>query len=172
YKRRINKKQRNFCSVYASAYDVGKALKASGYSKTSNITRMMKLPHIAEAIEVLHEKYMLKLGMSESAILQQLINCAYSSTSEFYDKKGKLIPIHKLPKALTRTITEVKADGSYKLEGRKEYIKMLMRYKSMFNDRIQIGLTEDMLEMLVKVMPPEFSKAVKEALDKYLVLDK
>ena len=125
YQRKVNKKQRIFCTVYASVFDMKRAMEAAKYKSESTLRVMIKLPHVAEAIETIHQQYLYKLGMSEKGILEQLINCAYADTSELYDKAGKLKPIHELPKRITKTITEVTKKG-YKLEGRKEYIKMLM----------------------------------------------
>lgn len=173
---RITPIERRFCITYARTWDAGKSVKEAGYrvkdAKQKVRDLFYKKPWLKIATEEIRSDYFYRLGTSERSIIEMVAESAFVDPEAIYDKDGNLLKVVDLPKDIRRMVIAFDDDGyPTKLEGRREYTKMIMRHKSLFNDKIDVRLTEDMLKELLGEMTEEDKKTFKDALKKYLLPD-
>jgi len=133
------------------------------------IQNIVKTPKAKMAMRRISRMLHVHKANSAERLLEEIARLAFVDYRKFYDEYGQLLPIHELPRELSACIKEVNRYGGYKLHSKQHFLNMLMRYKAMYHDKVDIGLTKEIADALINALPKEFQDQVLEAITQYIV---
>ena len=115
------------------------ALKAGYSPKTAYSlgSRLLKHVEVKAIIDSANTKAFAEFEITTERILRERASLAYSNMVDFYDKDGKLIPIHKLPRHIAAAINSIEFndDGSpkkYRTGGKDTSLQAIERMRGMY----------------------------------------
>ena len=95
----LTAQQKRFCDEYLVDYNGTQAAIRAGYAKNSAKVQASKLltnPNVSSYLGSKHKKISDKLEISAERTLLEIARIAYTPSTAFYDKDGRLLPMHEL----------------------------------------------------------------------------
>lgn len=95
----LTSKQKRFCNEYLVDHNAKRAMIAAGYSaKTAEVTgsKMLRVVKVKAYLAEKERKIEKKLEITAERTLREVARIAFGDARQFFDKEGKLIPIHLL----------------------------------------------------------------------------
>ena len=92
-----NAKQAAICAGYAG-----------GPSAEVTASRLLRNPKVAAEIEKARGRHFRRYEITPDRVLRELANIAYLDPAEFFDKRGALLPVRRMPERARRAISTVR----------------------------------------------------------------
>jgi len=184
-KKKLNSKERIFVDEYLLHLNPERAAIAAGYSRSMARTKAYqwvsdgkRKPHVFSAIKAALDKRSKRTEIKQDLVLRELAKIAFLDPREFFDSKGRLRELASLPEDVAgavagfdaievpakkkgaKTVTLKKIKFADKLKA----LDSLARHLGMFVDRVQHGLDQQALGIILSSLPPEYSERVRRAL--------
>jgi phage terminase small subunit len=166
--KKLTEKQKLFCKYYLINLNATDAAVKAGYSKKSakeigheNLTK----PHIKEYIQEQLKKKENELDITVDRVLKEIALIAFLDIKEFYNDDGTVKKVHEIEEKARRAISSVttkeivigKGENAqfFNIETIKsgdklKALELLGRYLSMFKDKIEISVDDELAEWLMK----------------------
>jgi terminase small subunit-like protein len=100
-------------------------------------------------IDLSKDKILSKTEIAVARILEELSIVAFLDPAQFYDKRGKLLPITKMPEEARRALLGIEHDKhsgkitKLRFLGKMEAITLAMHYLQMLTERVEVSRPED-----------------------------
>lgn len=110
---KLTKRQIQFCHEYVIDCNAMQACIRAGYSEAAahvQSAKLMKHPMIISKIEQLRMPGVARAVATRERVIQELSSIALGDIRKFYDKDGRLIPIHKLDDDSAAAISSMEVD--------------------------------------------------------------
>jgi phage terminase small subunit len=148
--------------------------KARGAAAEVNASRLLRNAKVKAAIDKAQKKAADKAEITQQRILEEEGRLAFYDPVNLVDKNGVPLDLHKLPEDIRRAIAGLdvirQADGSlkfkYKFSDKGKSLERLHRHKGMFNDKLNLGFSAEVLDAILSGLPDEFARSVREALSR------
>jgi phage terminase small subunit len=182
-KRKLTHFQENFKNNILKGMNQTDAYLAAGYkcsrsAARRNASRLMANADILVAIEESQNKAAFKAEVSQQRILEEEKCIAFFDPRNLVDRKGKLIPLYRLPTEVSRAIVGFEAikqaDGSlkfkYRFSDKGKSLERLSRHLGMYRDKQshKHGLTSEVLRAILAGLPKEFADGVRTELSRLI----
>jgi len=139
--KKLTNKDKLFVQEYLIDLDVERAALTAGYSKSMAASKAYQWvrdgkvkPQVFKAIKKAMNKRAGKLEITANKVLAEYAKLGFLDPRKFYDNKGELIPIHKLPADVAATLTGMDVDEIF--VGRGENRKAIGHTKKIkFTDK-------------------------------------
>lgn len=98
-KRKLTPKQERFVAEYLVSLNATDAARKAGFGKKAASSvgyEYLRKPHIAAAVAAGKTKQLASCELSASRVLEEMRRLAFLDARSFFDRKGNLIPLHKL----------------------------------------------------------------------------
>ncbi|MEF2146661.1 MAG: terminase small subunit [Desulfovibrionaceae bacterium] len=148
---KLTPKQAAFVAEYLIDLNATQAAIRAGYSARtagSQGERLLKKVEIQIALAEAQQKRAERTEISQDRVLLEYSKLAFHNPQDFYDDKGNLIEVHKLPRDVAAAITSmevsVDAEGKSKLQkiklaDKKGALDSVARHLGMFNDSLNLN---------------------------------
>jgi phage terminase small subunit len=173
-------KQWIFIKEVAAGVSGAEAVRRAGFKTNrpdSYAYELRRKHEISDAIETLKAERLKKYDITAERVLEELALIGYQNAQNLYDPEtGALIPIHKLPESVARTIASIEVvtsldenkniERTIKLKtwDKKGSLELLGRHLKMWTDKIEAtGKDGQPLIGCVKVFFGKESKAMADA---------
>lgn len=93
----------NQSAAYRTAYDY------EGPHAGRHALQVLKRPGVRELLASMQERAYAAAGIDAAQVLGATAQVAFSNLRDLHDKKGKAIPIHKLPRGIAAAVKKVEA---------------------------------------------------------------
>lgn len=161
---KLTPKQELFCLEYIKDFNATRAAKAAGYSENSASeigNENLRKPQIKDAIGQLVRESFDDLSISKERILNEQKLLAFTrifQEDEMYKTRYTWEEFKELPENVKACIKKLKQKTSYDEKGepvvhvelefydRQKALETLMRYQSMFNDKLDITSSDNSFE--------------------------
>lgn len=150
--KKLTEKQKKFCEEYVIDFNATQAAIRAGYSKkTANTIAAQNLAKLSiqNYIKELQKKREERTEVTADMVVKELAKLAFGDISQIYDKDGRMLEPHELPKDVAATISSFKSrrenqgkdeDGNiefafideYKRYDKTKALELLMRHLGMF----------------------------------------
>ena len=156
--KKLTRKQQLFAKEYLLDLNGTQAAIRSGYSPKSageiGCENLMK-PEIQQAVQNEMDKRAFRIEITIDKVAQELGLLAFQNAKDFYDDEGNLIPVHKLPDHVSRTISSIEVvtqkngdeiseyTSKVKTCDKKGSLELLGRHLKMFTDNLNHSGGED-----------------------------
>jgi phage terminase small subunit len=146
--------------------------KARGASARVNASRLLTNANIQAALENGRKKASDRAVITAERILREEARLAFFDIAGLVDKKGKLLPLHKLPEDVRRVIVCLEIiqqpkgalKYKYKFSDKGKSLERLSRHLGMYNDKLNLGFSSETLNAILSGLPDEYARAVRAAL--------
>lgn len=169
----LTPKQENFCLAYLETGNASEAYRRS-YSaaamKPETVNRKAKdlvdNGNIAARIAELRAPALQKAQLTHERVMQEVARIAFFDIRKLYDGEGNPVPIHLLDDDTAAAVAALDImeefdngpDGKkligytkkYKLNSKNDALTMAMRHLGMFNDKIDVNVTDALAERLAR----------------------
>lgn len=179
-KNQLTAKQSAFVAEYLIDLNATQAAIRAGYSEKTahNIgcENVIK-PIIAAAIAEAQAKREERTEITQDRVLEEYAKLAFLNPKKFYNDKGDLIPIHLLPDDVAAALTGMDITTSFdkksetfdtikkiKYSDKKGALDSVAKHLGMFVDRVEHGLDEKTLQLIIAHLPKEYADNVIEAM--------
>lgn len=162
---KLTPKQELFCLEYIKDFNATRAAKAAGYSENSASeigNENLRKPQIKDALQQMVRESFDELSISKERILKEQRNLAFTTPfehEELMDKELDIEEFKNLPRHIKACIKDVDVRKIYDKDGnhtetllkprfydRQKALETLMRYQSMFNDKLDITSSDNSFE--------------------------
>ena len=133
---------KNEMNAQAAALAAGYADKSAKQQAYHLLKRPDVLAHIQARVKETHSKNIL----DAEKVIEQLSDMAQVDPADLYDKQGRLLNIHDMPKAVRMCISEIKEGQfgrSVKLEGRQKAIELVGKHLKLWSDGVNLNFGSD-----------------------------
>jgi len=183
-KRKLNSKERIFVDEYLLHLNPERAAIAAGYSRSMARTKAYqwvsdgkRKPHVFSAVKAALDRRSKRTEIRQDSVLEELARIAFFDPRRLFDKDGTLIPLCDLPKDVAAAIvglhrSEAPGNGvkaksrvtNIRFADKLKALDSLARHLGMFVDRVQHGLDQQALGIILSSLPPEYAKRVRREL--------
>lgn len=103
-----------FAQEYAIDLDGQAAAIRAGFSTKGAAVaanKLLKRPEVRAAVKRITDERAEKCGVKLDRVIKELARIAFIDPKAFYDKKGNLLPVHKMPEDARRALRGFDVDG-------------------------------------------------------------
>lgn len=168
-KDKLTPKQSKFVAEYlANGMNATKAAISAGYSASSaevEGSRLLRNAKVAAAVAKKTEKHMAQLDYGVDKTLEYIARMAFFDPKDLFEDDGSLKQIKDIPEEARTVIAGLEvseicdaATGEQKhaigllkkvkLSDRKAALDMLMRYHSLYKDKVEVNVSEELASAL------------------------
>jgi len=143
----LTPKQERFCREYLIDQNATQACIRAGYSKRTADRigpELLGKTWVKARITVLAGKQAERLELKADDVLRELLLIAKVDIAKAYDKRGKLLPIHKIPEDVRRAIAGVDVGlvGTTKLKfwDKPRSLELLGKHLKLFVETVNVNV--------------------------------
>jgi phage terminase small subunit len=184
-KRKLTHLQERFKNFLLEGMTQTDAYLAAGYkcsrsAARRNAARLMTNADILTEIIAGQKRAANAAEITQERILREYAKIAFLNPKLLYDENGKLKAVHKLDKAIAAAIGgmdilqrqtkngDIEVTKKIKLIDKKGALDSLARIKGMFNDKLNLGFSAEVLNAILSGLPDEFAQTVRAELGKLI----
>ena len=113
---RLIARHRLFAAAYLKSLNAAQAYrevypKASKATAETNGTRLLGTARVAALVARQQQKQLAKVDASAERVKAELARLAFVDATKACDRKGKLLPLHRMPEDVRRAISGFEVDG-------------------------------------------------------------
>lgn len=182
-KNKLTNKQKQFVIEYTKDSNATQAAIRAGYKHPDNGRQLLTKTHVSEAIKARQKKIAYSADISQERLLHEEKCISFSDPGELFKDNYALIPIKDLPEHVRRGISsfevidtttgtgknrKVERKYKYKLWDKGKSLDRVEKHLGMFQDKEGLGLTKEILILLIACIPETHRDGVKRELEKIL----
>jgi phage terminase small subunit len=181
--RKLTFKQERFIEEYLIDLNASQAGLRAGYKSESIGRQQLTKTNVQEAIQKARKRLMKRTEVTQDRIITELARLAFMDPRQFFDEHGTLKEIHTLPEEAAAVIAGMDISTDFigkgddptfiitkkiKLTRKEKALEMLCKYLGLFNEKLTLDFSSEVLNAILSGLPDEFAGRVREALGKYL----
>lgn len=174
-RKRLTPKQARFAEEYLIDGNATQAALRAGYSERSAYSqgqRLLKKDEVQECIRKGQERIQRRLEVTQERIVKELARLAFCDPRDFFTEHGALKPIHELSDDAAAVIAGMDVSKGLngeilrkiKLNRKEKALEMLCKHLGLFDEKMTIGFSSEVLNAILSALPDEFAESVREAL--------
>ena len=153
-----------FVGEYFVDYNAYRAFRMAGYKTdpSKDAHRLMKRPSVAKAIAARKKALADANGISADRVIEELRRVGFLNARDLFDSDGNLIPVNKLPEAISAAIhpTEVvqrnlaAGDGvtdrvhRIRVHDKLKALELLGKKLGLFVDKVEHSVSDDLATLI------------------------
>ena len=146
--------------------------RARGAAARVNASRLLTKANVRAALDEGRKRASDKAEVTAERILREEMRLAFFDPARLVDKKGKLLPLHKLSQDIRRAIVGLEIieqpkqnlKFKYKFSDKGKSLERLSRHLGMYNDKLNLGFSSETLNAILSGLPSEYAETVRAAL--------
>ena len=179
HRRKLTPKQERFVEEYLIDLNASQAGVRAGYKHPDIGRRIVTKSHVQEAIQRGRKKLIQRTEVSQDRVVLELARLAFMDPRQFFDDDGNLIDIHDLPAEAAAVIAGMDVSTDFigkgddkafcitkkiKLTRKEKALELLAKHLGMFEEKLTLNFSSEVLDAVLNGLPDEFAKGVREAL--------
>ena len=135
--RELTPKQAKFVEYWVVCHNAEKAATEAGFSDPAYGRQLITFPNVKKAIKEAELRLTVRVEVDANKVIQEVCCIAFSDPKDMVDKKGNLLPLHKIPERTRRAISSVSLTNrgiKYSLWSKNDALEKLLNYLGAYPD--------------------------------------